>query len=163
MSFDELWEKACLNGIPPSKDAALFIYNQLTNESSASSITEVVQVPRESLAELIGAVRTINRGKSHQIRVPGDDEPCYWQRKEWVDWAIGAAEELSNQVELLNGQSPMPTKTDFTQAELLEIEQALEAHESDDPEFKAVIASACLKIGLALKRPWALKKQAEGA
>lgn len=47
----------------------------------------------------------------------------------------------------------------FTEAELLEIEQALEAHESDDPEFKAAIDSACLKVGIALKRPWALQHE----
>lgn len=52
--------------------------------------------------------------------------------------------------------------TKFTEAELLEIEQALEAHESDDPAFKATIDSAFFKVGLALKRQWALKQQLKG-
>ncbi|HEK3716896.1 TPA: hypothetical protein SMW50_005793 [Pseudomonas aeruginosa] len=51
----------------------------------------------------------------------------------------------------------------FTEAELLEIEQALEGHDSDDPRFKAAIDSAFLKVGVALERPWALKKQRESA
>lgn len=51
----------------------------------------------------------------------------------------------------------------FTEAELLEIEEALEGKDSDDPEFKAAIESAFLKVGIALKRPWALKKKRENA
>lgn len=56
---------------------------------------KTVTVDREKLEELISAVRTINRGKSHEIKIKGDDEPCYWQRKEWVDWALNAAEEVA--------------------------------------------------------------------
>jgi len=54
-------------------------------------------------------------------------------------------------------------QTVFTVAELLEVEQALEAHESDDPEFKAAIDSSSLKVALALNRPWAHKKLRENA
>lgn len=36
--------------------------------------------------ELCNAIKTINRNKYHEIKVNGDDEVCYWQRKEWVDW-----------------------------------------------------------------------------
>ncbi|MBM3105761.1 hypothetical protein IIE18_11475 [Pseudomonas sp. V1] len=49
----------------------------------------------------------------------------------------------------------------FTEAELLEIEEALEGHDSDNAEFKAAIDSAFFKVGLALSRPWALQKQRE--
>ncbi|MBP3998289.1 hypothetical protein [Pseudomonas koreensis] len=49
----------------------------------------------------------------------------------------------------------------FSEFELLEIEQALQAHDSDEPDFKAAIDSASFKVGLALGRPWALKKQRE--
>ena len=49
----------------------------------------------------------------------------------------------------------------FSEFELLEIEQALQAHDSDEPDFKAAIDSASFKVGLALERPWALKKQRE--
>lgn len=46
-------------------------------------------------AELISAVRSINRGKHHEVLVPGDDEPQYRQRKEWVDWVLGLCDEAS--------------------------------------------------------------------
>ncbi|HEP8970167.1 TPA: hypothetical protein VDU83_002504 [Pseudomonas aeruginosa] len=60
----------------------------------------------------------------------------------------------------------MSTRIDlsaFNEAELLEIEQALEGHDSDDPRFKAAIDSAFLKVAIALERPWALKKRRENA
>ena len=38
-------------------------------------------------------IRTINREKYHEVYI-GDDEPCYWQRKEWVDWVLELADEL---------------------------------------------------------------------
>lgn len=48
----------------------------------------------------------------------------------------------------------------LTEDELIEIESALEAHSSSDPEIRAYISAAFFKVGLALERPWALKKQA---
>ena len=36
----------------------------------------------------VSAVRSINRGRRHEVFVPGDDEPQYRQRKEWVDWVL---------------------------------------------------------------------------
>lgn len=45
--------------------------------------------------------------------------------------------------------------------ELLEIEEALSVADNEDPDFKAAIDSAHLKVSIALKRPWALKKQRE--
>lgn len=60
-------------------------------------------------------------------------------------------------------ESAAMLKSAFTEAELLEVEQALEGHESDDPQFKAAIDSAFLKVGTALNRPWALKKLLENA
>jgi hypothetical protein len=47
----------------------------------------------EMLASLVSAVRSINRGKAHEIHVGGDEEPCYWQRKEWIDWVLGICNE----------------------------------------------------------------------
>ncbi len=44
---------------------------------------------RAQLAELVSAVRSINYGPAHAVQVPGDDEPCYAQRKEWIDWLLG--------------------------------------------------------------------------
>lgn len=53
----------------------------------------------------------------------------------------------------------MANLIEFTTAELLEIEQALEPAVSDNPEFQAAIDSAFFKVGLALKRHWALKQE----
>lgn len=50
----------------------------------------------------------------------------------------------------------------FDIGELLEVEQALEGAESDDPAFAASIDSALFKVALALRRPWALARQAQG-
>ncbi|WP_462402231.1 Lar family restriction alleviation protein [Pseudomonas sp. Marseille-QA0332] len=44
---------------------------------------------RAQLDELVSAVRSINYGPAHAVQVPGDDEPCYAQRKEWIDWLLG--------------------------------------------------------------------------
>jgi LDH2 family malate/lactate/ureidoglycolate dehydrogenase len=43
---------------------------------------------KAKLAELISAVRSINHGPSHKVVVPGDDEPQYRQRKEWIEWIL---------------------------------------------------------------------------
>lgn len=40
------------------------------------------------------AIRTVNNSERHKIMVSGDDQPCYWQRKEWVDWMLEVANEL---------------------------------------------------------------------
>ena len=42
--------------------------------------------------ELISAVGSINRGRQHEIRIGDDSEPCYWQRKVWVDWMLELAD-----------------------------------------------------------------------
>lgn len=55
----------------------------------------------------------------------------------------------------------MVKSIEFSTAELLEIEHALEENENGNSQFKAAIYSAYFKIGLALERPWALQKQRE--
>ncbi len=49
----------------------------------------------QRIDELVSAVRSINRGRRHEIFVPGDDEPQYRQRKEWVDWVLSLCDEAS--------------------------------------------------------------------
>ena len=49
--------------------------------------------PSADLYELARAVKTVNRSARHRILVVGDDEPCYWQRKEWVEWIVGLADK----------------------------------------------------------------------
>lgn len=50
---------------------------------------------RANTDELVSAVRSINQSSRHEIRLAGDDEPCYAQRKEWVDWVLEICEGLS--------------------------------------------------------------------
>ena len=49
----------------------------------------------QRIDELVSAVRSINRGRCHEVFVPGDDEPQYRQRKEWVDWVLSLCDEAS--------------------------------------------------------------------
>lgn len=59
----------------------------------------------DAVSEFVSAVRSINRSSHHQIQIPGDDEPCFWQRKEWIDWIL----ELADQVEAsLSATTPQP-------------------------------------------------------
>lgn len=53
----------------------------------------------QRMDELISAVRSINRGKRHEVFVPGDDEPQYRQRKEWVDWILNLCGEAPASLE----------------------------------------------------------------
>lgn len=57
--------------------------------------SDLAQVPREKLNDLISVVRSINRGRHHEVRIGEDGDLCYWQRKEWVDWALEVAESLA--------------------------------------------------------------------
>lgn len=49
---------------------------------------------RAQLKELANAVRTVNRGRAHEVRMGSDDQPCYAQRKDWVDWMLELCEEM---------------------------------------------------------------------
>ena len=49
-------------------------------------------------------------------------------------------------------------KMEFTVEELLEIEEAMQAHEASDPKYQTAVDSVDLKVGLALKCPWAVRK-----
>jgi hypothetical protein len=42
----------------------------------------------------ISSVRSINRSDRQKIYIDGDDEPCYWQRGEWVKYILDLAEDL---------------------------------------------------------------------
>lgn len=48
----------------------------------------------EKVHELVSAVRSINRAKHHIAKGVDDDEPCYWQRKEWIDWVLSLCDEV---------------------------------------------------------------------
>lgn len=47
----------------------------------------------EALDGLASGARTINRGHQHKVMIEGDDEPCFWQRREWVEYLISLCDE----------------------------------------------------------------------
>lgn len=52
----------------------------------------------EEARRLAVGVRTINRREGHQVpeSVTGDDEPCYWQRSEWIDYIFDLCENVES-------------------------------------------------------------------
>lgn len=49
----------------------------------------------QALKRLISVSLTINRSSHHKIAVEGDDEPCYWQRKEWFEYFMETVDEAN--------------------------------------------------------------------
>lgn len=68
----------------------------------------------DSVHELISAVRSINRAAHHQVKIEGDDEPCYWQRQEWVEWVLGLAD--SAEADISDHPGPSTTACDDQEA-----------------------------------------------
>lgn len=44
-----------------------------------------------AVESLISGIRSINRAPHHRVQIESDDEPCYYQRKEWIDWVLDLA------------------------------------------------------------------------
>lgn len=66
-------------------------YDRAVNKLDALQLR--LSVADQRIDELTSAVRSINRSKHHEVFVPGDDEPQYRQRKEWVDWVLSLCDE----------------------------------------------------------------------
>lgn len=69
----------------------------LENDAAASPSASTPPVKAnseliEALTELVSASRSVNSGKHFEVKGLQDNEPCYWQRKEWVDWLIASGE-----------------------------------------------------------------------
>ena len=47
----------------------------------------------EAVHDLICGIRSINRANHHLVTVHGDDEPCYYQRAEWIQWILELADK----------------------------------------------------------------------
>jgi hypothetical protein len=86
----------------------------------------LVKIPREALLDLISVARSVNRGRQHEVRLAGEDEPCYWQTKEWVDWAVGAGELVAAEFKRLN-PDPLPASEPTP-----EKESVMSAQKNDD-------------------------------
>ena len=51
---------------------------------------------KEKAKEVVSAIRSVNRSRNQQVMIDGDDQPCYWQRKEWIEWMLELADELED-------------------------------------------------------------------
>lgn len=59
----------------------------------------LIHLLSRTLSSLSTSVRSINFSHHHQVLVDSDDEPCFLQRKEWVEWILEecrAADEVVN-------------------------------------------------------------------
>lgn len=68
------------------------------------AVPELVSI----IGELTSAIRSINRAPHHIAKGVDDDEPCYWQRKEWINWILelaSSADEKSRAAMLNGGKS----------------------------------------------------------
>lgn len=54
---------------------------------------------KQKSAEMVSAVRSINRSRHQELKIPNDDDPVYWQRKEWVEWILDLANELDRAIQ----------------------------------------------------------------
>jgi hypothetical protein len=66
------------------------------SSSASSAVPELVSV----VGELTSAIRSINRAPHHIAKGVDDDEPCYWQRKEWIDWMLELASSADEKAAL---------------------------------------------------------------
>lgn len=73
---------------------------------------------RSKLKELISAVRSINFGPAHAIDII-DDEPCYPQRKEWIDWILGLCDSFND------NSKTEKTELEILRQEVLDLEECL--------------------------------------
>ena len=75
----------------------------------------------EATRELISAAQSVNRSKAHEVRGLADEQPCYWQRKEWIDWFVENGEKARKALDALPPQQPdavsVPRELEALQAE----------------------------------------------
>lgn len=79
-------------------------------DACRSALVPVPAVPElvSIIGELTSAIRSINRAPHHIAKGVDDDEPCYLQRKEWIDWILdlaSSADEKSRAAMLNGGKS----------------------------------------------------------
>ena len=53
---------------------------------------------REKAKEVVSAIRSINKSPHHLVVIDEDEDPCYWQREEWVEWILEMADELESEI-----------------------------------------------------------------
>ncbi|WP_296277832.1 hypothetical protein [Pseudomonas sp. UBA7530] len=74
-------------------EPALTRYSHADIPSRVKAVVADLEAVRGLLSGLIRAVRSINCTPRHAIMIKGDDEPCFWQRREWVEYVLGLCTE----------------------------------------------------------------------
>lgn len=66
------------------------------------ALEQRAEAAESTLVSLVGVVRSINFGQMHIAEGVEDDEPCYWQRKEWIEYVLSICDdaELLTKAEL---------------------------------------------------------------
>lgn len=132
-----------------------------------NALKERLTAAEQRNAELVGAVRSINHSKHHEVFVPGDDAPQYRQRKEWVDWVLGLCDEMSALKPTASGESKCCTVSaedqalldggDYTPEELFGIDGKPSCPKCSKPTAPAASGSTCNQIreesGLPINNP----------
>ena len=110
-----------------------------------------VRVMAESLREAVSVLSSINHGGEHKVNIEGD-EPAFWQRGEWVEWA--KSEVLPKLQAALASKMPAQHQDDaavdrFAVAMKAKLAAAREKGRGgwDDPEACSVESLADLLVG----------------
>lgn len=97
--------------IGPSASPLLDRIDQLA--AQLKDATAQCGVMAEPLREAISVISSINHGGEHEVHVEGD-EPAFWQRGEWVEWA--RSDVLPKLQAALAGKLPERRDTEWTDA-----------------------------------------------
>lgn len=105
--LDAVASQPAVHGVTAATVATLAIELNRRLDAAVLSIPAVLELA-SVIAELTSAIRSINRAPHHIAKGVDDDEPCYWQRKEWIDWILelaSIADEKSRAAMLNGGKS----------------------------------------------------------
>jgi hypothetical protein len=75
---------------------------QVPLENQIRQLEAKLDKARECFKRFVSVVKSINHGKNHEIKIPGDDYPIYPQRKEWVEYLLeemNTAESVLKEIE----------------------------------------------------------------
>lgn len=93
--------KAAAKELKPNTSKSTCAYAAFAEIASPANILALLaerDADKKRIAELVSAIGSINHGKHHEVMIPGDDEPVYWQRKEWVEWILELAAGINLEV-----------------------------------------------------------------
>ena len=78
------------------KSISNYMLDNIFKQMVIPAIDEARSIKRENtetIKRLIDGIRTVNQSSYYIAENVDDDEPCYWQRKEWIEWVLELADE----------------------------------------------------------------------